>query len=117
MGGPLRLHAGGLGPVTVRGAAYADRVHVVVVGGGVAGLSAAAEAGRRGARVTVLEASSRVGGKVAVSQVGGLPVDEGADSMLTRVPDGLALARSAGLEGELVAPAAAQASVLSLIHI
>ena len=72
-------------------------MHVVVVGGGVAGLSAAAEACRRGARVTVLEGSSRVGGKVAVSEVGGLPVDEGADSMLTRVPDGLALAREAGI--------------------
>ena len=88
-------------------------MHVVVVGGGVAGLSAAAEACRRGARVTVLEGSSRVGGKVAVSEVGGLPVDEGADSMLTRVPDGLALAREAGLEPELVSPATGQASVWS----
>ena len=88
-------------------------MHVVVVGGGVAGLSAAAEACRRGARVTVLEGSSRLGGKVAVSEVGGLPVDEGADSMLTRVPDGLALAREAGLEPELVAPATGQAFVWS----
>ncbi len=88
-------------------------MHVVVVGGGVAGLSAAAEACRRGARVTVLEGSSRLGGKVAVSEVGGLAVDEGADSMLTRVPDGLALAREAGLEPELVAPATGQAFVWS----
>jgi oxygen-dependent protoporphyrinogen oxidase len=88
-------------------------VHLVVVGGGVAGLAAAAEATRRGAQVTVLEASSRVGGKVAVSEVGGLAVDEGADSMLTRVPDGIALARDAGLEDELVAPATGEAFVWS----
>ena len=88
-------------------------MHVVVVGGGIAGLSAALEAGRAGARVTVLESSSRVGGKVAVSEVGGLPVDEGADSMLTRVPDGIGLAHDAGLEDELTSPAAGQAFVWS----
>ena len=79
-------------------------MHLVVVGGGVAGLAAAAEATRRGARVTVLEGSARVGGKVAVSEVGGLAVDEGADSMLTRVPDGIALARDAGLRLRRIFP-------------
>ena len=79
----------------------------------MAGLSAALEvrALRPDAEVVVLEAGARVGGKVAVSEVAGVPVDEGADSMLTRVPDGVALARSAGLERELVAPVSATASV------
>ena len=90
-------------------------MRVVVVGGGVAGLAAALEvrAQRPGAEVVVLEAGSRIGGKVAVSEVAGLPVDEGADSMLTRVPDGLALVRGAGLEDDLVAPASGAASVWS----
>ncbi len=90
-------------------------MRIVVVGGGIAGLSAALEARalRPAAEIVVLEATSRLGGKVAVSDVGGVAVDEGADSMLTRVPDGLALVRAAGLEGELVSPAAAQASIWS----
>ncbi len=88
---------------------------MVVVGAGIAGLAAALEARalRPDAEVVVLEAGSRIGGKVAVSEVAGLPVDEGADSMLTRIPDGIALARGAGLEDELVPPASAAASVWS----
>jgi oxygen-dependent protoporphyrinogen oxidase len=86
--------------------------NVVVVGGGLAGLAAALELRGR-ARVTVLEAGSRLGGKVRVSDVGGLPVDEGADAMLRRVPYGVQLAQEAGLGGELVSPAAGQAFLRS----
>lgn len=84
---------------------------VAIVGGGIAGLAAALEASRSGATVIVLEASPQLGGKVRVSEVGGLPVDEGADAMLARVPYGAELARQAGLGDELVAPAAGQASL------
>ena len=61
---------------------------VAVVGGGMAGL-AAAWALRDTAQVLVFEASARVGGKVRVSEVAGVPVDEGADSLIRRVPWGL----------------------------
>jgi oxygen-dependent protoporphyrinogen oxidase len=86
---------------------------VAVVGGGIAGLSAALalHQARPDLDVVVLEASSQVGGKLRGSEVGGLVVDEGADSMLTRVPDGAQLARDAGLADELVAPASGAASV------
>jgi oxygen-dependent protoporphyrinogen oxidase len=90
-------------------------VRVVVVGGGVAGLSAALEVRtlHPAAEVLVLESSGRVGGKVARSEVGGVQVDEGADSLLRRAPDGLRLATAAGLSGDLVSPAAGQAFLWS----
>jgi oxygen-dependent protoporphyrinogen oxidase len=78
----------------------------------MAGL-AAAHALRDTAHVIVVEASSRVGGKLRVSEVGGVAVDEGADSMLRRVPHGLDLAAAAGLGDALVSPATGEASVWS----
>ena len=69
---------------------------VAVVGAGIAGLAAALEL-QGTCRVVVLEAAGQVGGKVRASEVGGLLVDEGADSMLRRVPWGTDLAQRAGL--------------------
>lgn len=86
-------------------------MHVAVVGGGITGLAAAYEAARAGAHVTVLESSGRLGGKLAVSEVGGVAVDEGAESLLIRVPDGVGLVAELGLE--LVAPATSAAGVWS----
>jgi oxygen-dependent protoporphyrinogen oxidase len=82
---------------------------VAVVGAGIAGLAAALELQRLGARPVLLEAAAQVGGKVRVSEVGGVPVDEGADAMLRRVPYGVDLATAAGLE--LVSPAVGAASL------
>jgi protoporphyrinogen/coproporphyrinogen III oxidase len=90
---------------------------VVIIGGGITGLAAAhALAGR--AEVTVVEAASRVGGKLRTSPVGGtgpaaeLEVDEGAESFLARVPDGTRLARQVGLGHDIVHPATTSASVI-----
>jgi oxygen-dependent protoporphyrinogen oxidase len=86
-------------------------MHVVVVGAGIAGLAAAYEATLAGARVTVLEGGRRIGGKLAVSEVGGVLVDEGAESLLVRVPDGVGLLGELGLD--LVPPATSSAAVWS----
>ena len=87
---------------------------MAVIGGGIAGLAAALELARDDAcRVTVLEGSGSVGGKVRTSDVGGAPVDEGAEWMLTRRPEGLALAAAAGLDDQLVAPQTTSATVWS----
>ncbi|MFE1753763.1 protoporphyrinogen oxidase [Streptomyces anandii] len=89
----------------------AGRGHVVVVGAGVAGLAAAHRLLRRGLRVTVLEASERVGGKLLPGEIAGVRVDLGAESMLARRPEAVDLAREVGLSDELRPPATASASL------
>ncbi|WP_415949043.1 protoporphyrinogen oxidase [Streptomyces sp. KLOTTS4A1] len=85
--------------------------HVAVIGGGIAGLTAAHRLLDRGLRVTVLEASERLGGKLHAGEIEGLQVDLGAESMLARRPEAVALAREVGLGERLQAPATASASL------
>lgn len=85
--------------------------HVVVVGGGIAGLAAAYRLVRAGHRVSVLEADDRVGGKLRTAEVAGTTVDVGAEAMLNRRPEGVALARDVGLE--VVHPALASSRIWS----
>ncbi|GHE01485.1 protoporphyrinogen oxidase [Streptomyces alanosinicus] len=85
--------------------------HVVVIGAGIAGLAAAHRLLGRSARVTVLEAADRVGGKLLPGEIAGVRVDLGAESMLARRPEAVALAREVGLDGRLQPPATASASI------
>ncbi|MEO3829396.1 protoporphyrinogen oxidase [Actinomadura sp. B10D3] len=87
--------------------------HAVVVGGGIAGLAAARLLARGGVRVTVLEGSPRIGGKLRVSEIAGIPVDEGAESMLARRPEGLDLVRDLGRSGDLVNPGTTSSAIVS----
>ncbi|MCX4746289.1 protoporphyrinogen oxidase [Kitasatospora sp. NBC_01287] len=89
---------------------------VTVIGGGIAGLAAAAHlAGAAGgpalARVTLLEAGERLGGKLRTGEVGGVQVDLGAESMLARRPEAVELARDVGLADLLEPPSTAKAAV------
>jgi protoporphyrinogen/coproporphyrinogen III oxidase len=88
---------------------------VAVVGGGIAGLAAAAAVRREApaADVVVLESAPTVGGKLALAEVAGVEVDVGAESMLNRRPEGVALARAAGLGDRLVHPATTTARLWS----
>lgn len=97
-------------------------MHVVVVGGGVAGLAAAWFLRSRGelagradsapqVRVTVLEGAKRVGGKLALGEVGGLTLDLGAEALLNRRPEAVDLARAVGLGEDLVHPRTTSAGV------
>jgi oxygen-dependent protoporphyrinogen oxidase len=79
---------------------------VAIVGGGIAGLSAAFDLHRAGWAVTVHEAADRWGGKIWSSPVGDRIVDSGPDTFLARVPHGKQLADDLGLLDELVAPVA-----------
>ena len=79
--------------------------HVVVVGGGIAGLAAAHRLVAAGVRVTLLEATDRLGGKLLPGEIEGVPVDLGAESMLARRPEAVDLARAVGLADRLQPPA------------
>ncbi|MFI5986285.1 protoporphyrinogen oxidase [Streptomyces sp. NPDC051555] len=85
--------------------------HAVVIGGGIAGLAAAHRLLATGARVTVLEAGARLGGKLHAGELAGLPVDLGAESVLARRPEAVELARAVGLGDALRAPATATAAL------
>ncbi|MCE0447786.1 FAD-dependent oxidoreductase [Streptomyces tricolor] len=81
-----------------------------MIGAGIAGLAAAHRLLGR-ARVTVLEAGDRVGGKLLPGEIAGVRVDLGAESMLARRPEAVASAREAGLGERLQPPATATASI------
>ncbi|MCP3757396.1 protoporphyrinogen oxidase [Streptomyces sp. TBY4] len=83
--------------------------HVVVIGGGIAGLAAAHRLLAEGLRVTLLEAGPRLGGKLRSGELAGLRVDLGAESVLARRPEALELARAVGLGEALQPPATATA--------
>lgn len=55
----------------------------VVVGGGVAGLTAARRLAQQGLSVTLVEGSRRLGGQVHTTWLDGLPVDVGAEALVT----------------------------------
>ncbi len=105
------------GPVrpTRRPVAPPEPLRVAVVGGGIAGLAAATAVrrDRPDVEVVVLEAADRVGGKLLLGQVAGVTVDLGAESILNRRPEGVALAHAAGLGDRIVHPATAAARLWS----
>ncbi|PYR61664.1 MAG: protoporphyrinogen oxidase [Acidobacteria bacterium] len=77
-------------------------VDVIVVGGGIAGLSAGYELHRRGIRFAILERASRAGGVIFSEEVDGFTIDAGPDSLLTQKPEAIGLCRELGLGSRLV---------------
>ncbi len=64
---------------TKKGCQLPMTCHVIVVGAGIAGLSAGGLLKRAGCAVTILEARSRIGGRIHTSHVWpDVPVDLGA---------------------------------------
>jgi oxygen-dependent protoporphyrinogen oxidase len=87
-------------------------VRVVVVGGGLAGLTAAWQAVRQGAAVTVIESGTRLGGQVQTERVGGCVLEHGAEGFVARSEAIPALCGSLGLQDELLSQSTRRALAL-----
>ena len=90
-----------------------SRPHVVIVGGGIAGLAAAYFLRDEPAEVTVLEGSPQLGGKLTASEVAGVSVDAGAEALLRRRPEGTDLISAVGLGDRLVLPGTTASAIWS----
>ncbi len=83
-------------------------MRVAVIGGGLSGLSAAWQLDRlasqngRSISITLLEASSRIGGVFGSRQIDDYLIETGADSFITNKPWGLELVKELGLEDQLI---------------
>jgi oxygen-dependent protoporphyrinogen oxidase len=76
--------------------------HVVIIGGGISGLAAAHRLLELGAQVTILEASSRLGGTIQTEHRDGFLLERGPDSFISEKPQAVELAKRLGLESRLV---------------
>src|SRR2546430_12491664 len=82
--------------------------HIVIIGGGITGLAAAhrlrerSQELRKQVRVTLIEASSRVGGIVQTREREGFLLEHGPDSFISEKPQALELAMRLGLESRLI---------------
>ncbi len=82
---------------------------IIVIGGGISGLAAAhrltelSRAGSLDLRVTLLEASHRLGGVIATEHADDLLIELGPDSYITEKPAALRLCERLGLTDRLIA--------------
>ena len=72
---------------------------VIVIGAGAAGLAAARLLGERGARVDLLEARDRIGGRILTRRREGwpVPIELGAEFVHGRPPETFRIVEAAGL--------------------
>jgi len=77
---------------------------IVVVGGGVTGLAAAHRVHELNPsiKVTLVEASERLGGTIQTEHRDGFLLERGPDSFISEKPEALALAKRLGLESQII---------------
>ncbi|OFW26257.1 MAG: protoporphyrinogen oxidase [Acidobacteria bacterium RIFCSPLOWO2_02_FULL_65_29] len=76
--------------------------HVIIVGGGIAGLATAYELHKRHVPFVLLESAARAGGVILSEEVDGYTIDAGPDSLLVQKPEAVTLCEELGLGGRLV---------------
>lgn len=81
---------------------------IVIIGGGISGLAAAhrlielSKTTQQQIQLTLLEASSRLGGTIETTNRNGFLIERGPDSFISEKPEALALAKRLGLESHLI---------------
>jgi len=75
---------------------------VIIIGGGIAGLSTAYELSRRDVSFVLLERAPRAGGVIFSETIDGYTIDGGPDSLLVQKPQAIALCEEIGLGDRLV---------------
>lgn len=94
------------------------QTHVVIVGAGITGLSAAfylqkeLQEAEKSWKVTLLESSNRLGGKIQTLVRDGFVMERGPDSFLERKKSAAQLARDLGLGDDLVSNQTGQSYIL-----
>jgi oxygen-dependent protoporphyrinogen oxidase len=95
-----------------------SRPHVVVIGGGITGMSAAYELQHSvGVRVSLVERCGRLGGKIVTERVehgGEFVVEGGPDSFVAQKPWAIELAHRLGIAGQLQGSAAMRPATMVL---
>ena len=75
---------------------------VVIIGGGISGLSTAYYLAKGGAASTILESRARLGGVIQTERVEGCTLEAGPDSFLSIKPAALELIADLGLSSEVI---------------
>jgi protoporphyrinogen/coproporphyrinogen III oxidase len=93
-----------------------DDADILVIGGGIAGLSAALSLQASGARFLLVESGDRLGGVIRTERRDGFVMEAGPDAILAQKPEGVALCRELGLQDRLVPANAARSTVFVLVR-
>ncbi len=75
---------------------------VLIIGGGISGLSAAHYLNKAGLRATLVERSPRLGGTIHTEKIQGCLLESGPDSFLSSKPWALELIREVGLADQVI---------------
>lgn len=90
-------------------------VEVAIVGGGIAGLTAAHTLSGLGVPYVLLESASRLGGVIRTEHADGFLLEAGPDAILAQKPDAVALARELWL-GDRVVPTNPMQKTVFVLH-